>query len=146
MHYNSKVIWWCQSGLSHHPAFFIHQRKERKMPECDTALNKETSNTEEMRFPLDALINQQRANWRGRCFLVNRIDQQGHNQRFIQENGDWLDLKVCIFVFFLSFYSFEITWKSSIPSHLSRQVFNESNLCLGSFFFPAVFGDREMYV
>lgn len=25
------------------------------MPECDTALNKETSNTEEMRFPLDAL-------------------------------------------------------------------------------------------
>lgn len=25
------------------------------MPECDTALNKETSNTEEMRFPLDTL-------------------------------------------------------------------------------------------
>lgn len=66
--------------------------------------NKETSNTEEMLFPLwHTVVNQQRANWRGRCFLGNKIVQWGHSQRFKQED-DWNYRHVFLVLFcFLSF-------------------------------------------
>lgn len=50
--HNSKVIWWCQPGLSHHPVSFLYQRKERKMPEYDTALTKKPLTQRKCYFPL----------------------------------------------------------------------------------------------